>query len=1292
VSSRRGARPRPPAGLGAPAAARVLTVARQFVLLQCVALVGVLAWSVPALALSQRGHVPGFSFGSEGEGASQFQFEGAFKLREGAGIAVNETTGDVYVVDRGNYRVQEFGPTGNFLAAWGWGVKDGKEEFEVCTSACHAGVPAVGKGGLKEAGAIAVDNSPGGAGMVYVGANASAQRPDVQRFPANGETALGRLAVAEEGRLDGVAVDRHGTVWLYRGEEEELGVIEGFSGAAPPVRLEPSLASPLACPKPGLAVDAGGENFYVDHELLSGEGECPAVEEMVKAEEGEPAEGKDARPVVTGKLNAAQVLATGETAISELDRQNTTGVAVDQASAEGSPFGEAGKGDVYVDNGSSVAAYSASGAIIQHFGAGDITQGMGVAVNAKTGDVYVVDGGADKVEVFEPEPAGEPAVEGLSALNLTPSEVQLSAQVDPQGADTHYYFQFGTVDCVVNPSACSDVPAAPGIDLGSGFGAQSVSATLQGLRPSITYYYRVVASNAFGLAEGSQSLGSIDTLPSSLGVLADGRAWELVSPPEKDGSSIEPLAKEGGLIQASADGSAVTYVATGPVVPEPQGNRAPESTQVLSTRSAAGWSSEDIVTPHRKGEGIEGGEPSEYKLFSEDLSLSLVQPPGGSGGEPLEAPPLAPGASEKTLYVRDSPSVAPAAAEQKLYGGAEANRGFLSPGFLPLLTPMNVTAETKPGEKTKFGGKLNFLATTADLSDVVFESEVPLLAGSAPGLYEWEAGGLIQLVSVLPGGAPAESPELGGEGMNVRNAVSEDGSRVFFTAEGAEGDATGLYMRDTRKNETIQINAAQGVVEPTGEESEVGFQAATKDGSKVFFSDTAPLTAQSTQRQQREADLYECEVVEKNGKLTCDLTDLTPLPSGGSADVLNVIPGISEDGAEVYFVANGVLAPGAKPGHCVHESEETAPAGATCNLYVAHDGAVTFIAALSNKDSGDWGSLHGVGRVGGFAVNRPDLADVTSRVSPDGEYLAFMSNMPLTGYENLDANHKAEGVREEEVYLYDAATGLLVCASCNPNGPSTGVLDTPLSGEGVGLVVDRREDWTGQYLAGSVPGWTPLGVEGAIHQPRYLSNSGRLFFNSPDELVPQATNGKEDVYEYEPVGVGSCGEEEGCVSLISSGTAKQESAFLDASENGEDAFFLTAQPLVAADHDTNYDVYDARVCTSSSPCLSSEASSVRPCETSKTCRPEPSPQPTFGAPTTATSSGPGNSPKQEILDVKTTKPTPTLTRAQLLAKALKACRKQKKKRKRVACEKQARKRYPAKSKGKKSSATKKASK
>ena len=64
--------------------------------------------------------------------------------------------------------------------------------------------------------------------------------------------------------------------------------------------------------------------------------------------------------------------------------------------------------------------------------------------------------------MFEPEAPSKPTVSALAAQNLTPTSALLSAQVDPDGADTHYYFQYGTADCVSDPGACSDVPAPPG--------------------------------------------------------------------------------------------------------------------------------------------------------------------------------------------------------------------------------------------------------------------------------------------------------------------------------------------------------------------------------------------------------------------------------------------------------------------------------------------------------------------------------------------------------------------------------------------------------------------------------------------------------------------------------------------------------------------------------------------------------------------------------------------------------------------------------------------------------------
>jgi hypothetical protein len=272
------------------------------------------------------------------------------------------------------------------------------------------------------------------------------------------------------------------------------------------------------------------------------------------------------------------------------------------------------------------------------------------------------------------------------------------------------------------------------------------------------------------------------------------------------------------------------------------------------------------------------------------------------------------------------------------------------------------------------------------------------------------------------------------------------------------------------------------------------------------------------------------------------------------------------------------------------------------------------------------------------------------------------------------------------------------------------VFDTGNAGEGLGLLVDRSQNWveeaeakapTAHWLAGSLPGWTPLGIASAaeaLRPPRYLSDSGRLFFNSADPLVAvehahtrQETVGGvavqvgvENVYEYNPDGLSSCQQRDGCVALLSSGTAEQESAFVDASAGGDDAFFVTAQPLVSQDQDSNFDLYDARVCTAESPCVTSEGAASVPCESTDTCRPPGSPAPGVAGPSgTAAFSGPGNGASLEVLDEQVSSKPKPLTPRQKLAKALKACRAHWKhsKTKRVKCEHHARKRYPVKRAG-----------
>jgi hypothetical protein len=166
-------------------------------------------------------------------------------------------------------------------------------------------------------------------------------------------------------------------------------------------------------------------------------------------------------------------------------------------------------------------------------------------------------------------------------------------------------------------------------------------------------------------------------------------------------------------------------------------------------------------------------------------------------------------------------------------------------------------------------------------------------------------------------------------------------------------------------------------------------------------------------------------------------------------------------------------------------------------------------------------------------------------------------------------------------------------------------------------------------------------------------------------------NGQEDVYEYEPDGLGTCHREAGCVALLSSGTSSREAAFLDTGAEGHDAFFLTDSRLSPTDVDSELDVYDAHACSSESPCVSQSTSTVQACESTESCRG------TGGTPEGIVSASPAIALGSGNIAPAAAKPTVRPpTRAQLLAKALRVCRKQHGKgKRRKACEARARHRY-----------------
>jgi hypothetical protein len=74
-----------------------------------------------------------------------------------------------------------------------------------------------------------------------------------------------------------------------------------------------------------------------------------------------------------------------------------------------------------------------------------------------------------------------------------------------------------------------------------------------------------------------------------------------------------------------------------------------------------------------------------------------------------------------------------------------------------------------------------------------------------------------------------------------------------------------------------------------------------------------------------------------------------------------------------------------------------------------------------------------------------------------------------------------------------------------------------------------------------------------LYEAHNLSEDGRrLFFQSRDPLVAQDTNGRQDVYEWEADGEGSCAQAVGCVLPVSDVSGEDDSFFMDASPNGND--------------------------------------------------------------------------------------------------------------------------------------------
>ncbi len=590
----------------------------------------------------------------------------------------------------------------------------------------------------------------------------------------------------------------------------------------------------------------------------------------------------------------------------------------------------------------------------------------------------------------------------------------------------------------------------------------------------------------------------------------------------------------------------------------------------------------------------------------------------------------------KTLWEMDEPSQSVDAAN--LYV-RDAGGHFVEIG--PLLSPSRGSGP--PGGSSTEGLpsellSIVYVGASADLSHV-FMSYQPggeslrsifwpgdTTSANARSLYEYTGTGVVkpELVGVNNEGKLISScgTELGSR-RDKYNAVSANGERVFFTVH--------------HENEVSEVCSPPA---PAVNELYV----------RMDRSETVAIS---------EPSFSECEICR-----TGAATPGEPAVTEGAAE----FQGASEDGSKVFFTTEQELLEGQ----------------ITKNLYeFDFDSPFGQRVVLVSKGSSE-----------------PEVQGV-ARVSEDGSHVYFVAKGVLTG---ANGEGNAPTLHAENLYVFErnatypqGRTAFIATLSEEQDSQDWGDVDerpVQTTPEGRFLVFvsasqvfeyDAKEETLVNISMGHAAEINKLNTDAGFSSPT-LAQSGSnisgdgsdVFFTSGEALTPAAKvaadAGAKSVYEYHSAGSIS----NGSVSLVSDGkdVTNEGIELYGVDASGDDVFFRTGDSLVGTDTNTERDLYDARV-DGGFPEPVVPAGCV-----GEACHGARSSSPLFPLPGSSSAVGGGN--LVPLAQSKRASTPNSLTRAQKFAKALEACGKDKSKKKRAACETQARKRYSSKSKAKKS--------
>jgi hypothetical protein len=586
--------------------------------------------------------------------------------------------------------------------------------------------------------------------------------------------------------------------------------------------------------------------------------------------------------------------------------------------------------------------------------------------------------------------------------------------------------------------------------------------------------------------------------------LPDCRAYELVTPEHLGRSQDTPFTgPAGGAAIPSEDGERLVLETHARLEPDPTSLG---SFDVFS-RTPTGWTMKSAIAPGASGEVFD----ESIRIFSPDLSqvafasfarLNIEE----QAPETFEVGPIGGPYAAMTEIPR----------EFGAGGLVGANAGTASvAAFSDVLFISNDYALLPPGAERKVAEET--------------------IAGE--NLYEWSAGHL-RLVAVNGegkllsrcGSTLAQSEGTPKAQSRERNAVSADGSKVFFTTQGSGPNCKepgSLYIRVAGEGEPVEVSAPQGVKLEPSERRAVTYLDATPDGSEVFFATNEALTKEAPDDGQ--ANLYEYD---------------TEAPLG----------------ERLRFIANGV-------------EDQTLNIGKS--LVVSEDGSTVYYELASNNSYRRYDTRTGEENPVA-TIGQSSSSEEPSYTTPNGEFFVF-SAAGVVG-EPRDGGEPEHGANNG-LFLYDNADKNVMCVSCGEGSlpPRSvegqierNVMIEPVGNAGAGhaVLVDADE--------------TPAFVD-------LTDNGQEAFFQTTAQLVPQDTNSSVyelgisegtpglDVYEWEADGAGGCQVSVGCTYLLSGGGDTGPSVFLGASPDGKNVFLASAAPLLPQATPEFTNIYDARV-------------------------------------------------------------------------------------------------------------------